>query len=161
MKMKNFAPLSAFRVRKDKVLTLKKLITMKITIDESGVMLHLSAEAVWMTQNEIARLFGVYVSTVGANVRSILKNKILRAEEAVRETHHRDGSVTTHYNLEMVTALAFRLDSWQAAKFRPASRLPSRTLGNTSTGGDGELTLRARKTGIFCPSTCLKERGHR
>ncbi len=71
-----------------------------------------------MTQNEIASTFGVFVSAVGANVRSILKNGLLREEIVVRHTHHRDGSVTTRYNLEMITALSFRFNSWQADVYR-------------------------------------------
>ncbi|OAV73881.1 Virulence protein [Bacteroidales bacterium Barb7] len=32
---------------------------------------------VWLTKNEIARLFNVFVQTVGNNLRSIFKNKLL------------------------------------------------------------------------------------
>ncbi len=71
-----------------------------------------------MTGNEIARTFGVFVAAVNANVRSILKNRLLREEAVVRHTHHRDGSVTTRYNLEMITALAFRFKSHNADVFR-------------------------------------------
>ena len=52
-------------------------------IDESGVTIIPKKGEVWMTQNEIASTFGVFVSAVGANVRSILKNGLLR-EEAVK-----------------------------------------------------------------------------
>ena len=92
--------------------------TQQIIITESGVTLTPKNGEIWMTKNEIARTFGVFVAAVGANVRSILKSGALREAATVRETHHRDGSVTTHYNLEMVNALAHRFDSPQAEIYR-------------------------------------------
>ena len=92
--------------------------TQQITIDESGVTLTPTNGEIWMTKNEIARTFGVFVQTVGANVRSILKSGLLREAATVRHTHHRDGSVTTLYNLEMINALAHRFDSPQADVYR-------------------------------------------
>ncbi len=92
--------------------------TEQIIIDESGVTITPKAGEIWMTQSEIARTFGVFVPAVGANVRSILKNRFMREETVVRRTRHRDGSETTCYNLEMINALAHRFDSWQADVYR-------------------------------------------
>jgi hypothetical protein len=71
-----------------------------------------------MTQAQIANLFGVFTSAIAANVRSILKSEVLREENISRRRTYRDGSFTMLYNLEMITALAFRLKSRQAGAFR-------------------------------------------
>lgn len=92
--------------------------TSPITIDEGRITIRPTDGTVWMTQHQIANLFGVFISAVGANIRSIFKNEVLREEKVSRIRTHRDGSFATLYNLEMITALAFRLKSWQADKFR-------------------------------------------
>ncbi len=74
--------------------------------------------AVWMSKHQIADLFGVFVAAVGANIRSTLKSEVLDERRVVRQRTHKDGSSTTLYNLEMITALAFRLKSRQAELFR-------------------------------------------
>lgn len=95
-----------------------RTITSPITIDEKRITIRSTDGTVWMTQHEIARAFGVFVSAIGANIRSIFKNEVLREEKVSRTKTHEDGSFTILYNLEMITALAFRLKSWQADKFR-------------------------------------------
>ncbi len=91
--------------------------TTPITIDNGQVTIH-SAGAVWMSQHQLANIFGVFVAAIGANVRSILKNEILDERRVIRQRTYKDGSFTTLYNLEMITALAFRLKSRQAEAFR-------------------------------------------
>jgi hypothetical protein len=71
-----------------------------------------------MTGHQLADLFGVFVSAVGANIRSILKSEVLDERRVVRQRTHRDGSATTLYSMEMITALAFRLKSPKAEAFR-------------------------------------------
>ncbi len=88
------------------------MITSPIVIDGAGVTITPKNGEIWMTKNEI------FVQTVGGNVRSILKSGLLREAATVRHTRHRDGSVTTLYNLEMINALAHRFDSWQAEIYR-------------------------------------------
>jgi hypothetical protein len=90
----------------------------EITIDNGRVTCNSVTGNVWMTQSEIADLFGVFVSAVGGNVRSIFKNEILDERRVRRVIKHRNGNETTLYNLEMITALAFRLTSHNADLFR-------------------------------------------
>ncbi len=71
-----------------------------------------------MTQHQLADLFGVFVAAIGANVRAILKSEVLDERRVVRQRTYKDGSFTTLYNLEMITALAFRLKSHKAEAFR-------------------------------------------
>lgn len=92
--------------------------TASIKIEEGRVTIRPVAGGVWLTQHEIADLFGVFISAVGSNIRSILKNEILREDMVCRRKDNGNGSILTLYNLEMITALAFRLKSRQAQYFR-------------------------------------------
>jgi hypothetical protein len=89
-----------------------------ITIDNGRVSVNSATGDIWMTGHEIAELFGVFVSAVGANIRSIFKNEVLDERRARRVVRHSGGNETTLYNLEMITALAFRLTSRNAEVFR-------------------------------------------
>lgn len=88
-----------------------------ITI-ENGVVSVPASGDVWMTQHEIARLFGCFVAKVNANVRSVLKGEVLDEQTVCRTHRYRDGGGMTEYNLEMIVALAFRIRSPNADLFQ-------------------------------------------
>ena len=88
-----------------------------ITIEKGRVTIRPRQGTVWLTQHQIADLFGVFVSAVNSNIRSILKNGVLR-EEKVCFREATAGGGRTLYNLEMITALAFRLKSLKAEQYR-------------------------------------------
>ncbi len=76
---------------------------------------------VWLTKNEIARLFHVFVSKVDANMRSIFKNKILFEQDVTRKVgyeRHGKRCVFTLYNLEAIIFLSYRIGSYEARAFR-------------------------------------------
>ncbi len=95
-----------------------KMTTQPITIENGRVILRPTSGGVWLTQHQIADLFCVFVSAVGANIRSIRQSGILREEDTCRMKLYKDGSSVEVYSLEMITALAFRLDSREASVFR-------------------------------------------
>ncbi len=92
--------------------------TQPITIENGRVTIRPSAKGIWLTQSQIADLFGVFTSAVSANIRAILKSGILDEERVFRRTRCRNGNLFERYNLEMITALAFRLKSENAEIFR-------------------------------------------
>ena len=98
--------------------TINKMNTTSITIEKGRVSIRPVAGSVWLTQHEIADLFGVFISAIGSNIRSILKSEILQEDAVCRRRDNSNGSILTLYNLEMITALAFRLKSQQAQYFR-------------------------------------------
>jgi hypothetical protein len=87
-------------------------------IEKGRVTIRPVAGGVWLTQHEIADIFDVFVSAINSNIRSILKSEILQEETVCRRKDNGNGSILTLYNLEMITALAFRLKSRQAQYFR-------------------------------------------
>lgn len=94
------------------------MMTQPITIENGRVTIRPNATGVWLTQAQIADLFGVFTSAVHANIRSILKSGILDEDRVFRCTRSRNGNLIERYNLEMITALAFRFKSEKAEVFR-------------------------------------------
>ena len=89
-----------------------------ITIENGRVTIRPTATGVWLTQSQIADLFGVFTAAVSANIRAIRKSGVLREDRVCRRTRCRDGNIVERYNLEMIVALAFRLKSENAEVFR-------------------------------------------
>ena len=98
---------------------------IKITEEEIGkpvVEVKIVNGTVWMFKHELARLFDVYLQTVGSNFRSIFKAGLLREEEVTMELklkNERGQDIyVTYYNLEAIIFLSYRIDSRYAKAFR-------------------------------------------
>lgn len=94
------------------------MIIHPITIENGRVTIRPATNGVWLTQSQIADLFGVFTAAVNANIRAIRKSGVLHEEHVCRRTRCRNGNIVERYSLEMVAALAFRLKSENADVFR-------------------------------------------
>lgn len=94
------------------------MTTQPITIKNGQVTIRPTANGVWLTQSQIADLFGVFTAAVSTNIRAILKSGVLHEDCIIRRTRCRNGNIIERYDLEMITALAFRLKSENAEVFR-------------------------------------------
>lgn len=72
---------------------------------------------VWMTKHELARLFGVFVQTIDANMRAIFKSRLLYDGDATM-TEKQDKYLVTYYNLEAIIFLSFRINTYCTKLFR-------------------------------------------
>ena len=88
-----------------------------ITISETGVVTVPTAP-VWMTQFEIADLFGVFSCDIRKAIRAIYKNKELSEADTMKYIKQPDGISYDFYNLEMVIAIAFKICSKESIQFR-------------------------------------------
>lgn len=88
-----------------------------ITISENGVV-GIPAAPVWMTQFEIADLFGVFSCVVRKAIQSIYKNKELNEVETQKYIRQPDSISYDVYDIEMIIAVAFRICSRESALFR-------------------------------------------
>ena len=88
-----------------------------ITICESGVV-SMPTAPVWMTQFEIADLFGVFSCDVRKAIHAIYKNKELNEVDTMKYVKQPDGISYDVYNLEMVIVIAFRIRSKESMLFR-------------------------------------------
>ena len=90
-----------------------------ITIDEYGnISLPTDIGATAMTEWEICELFGVIAPTVRAGIRALCKSGVLSVYDIKRIIRISDRYSAEVYNLETIAALAFRIESFGAAKVR-------------------------------------------
>lgn len=91
-----------------------------ITIDEYGVLTIPSnpTETVWMNDCELVELFGVTFPTLRTHINSILKSGVVCADFRYGATQYGNQLLPDCYGLEMIMALAFRIQSPQAELFR-------------------------------------------
>lgn len=92
----------------------------KITISENGVITLPSnpTEAVWMRDFEIAELFGVMLPTIKSNIRAVLKSNVVAEDTTNGATLVGRNILQDYFGLDMVVALAFRINSMNAQLFR-------------------------------------------
>ena len=88
-----------------------------ITISDTGAVIMPTAP-VWMTQFEIADLFGVFSCDVRKAIRAIYKDKELNEADTMRYVRQPDGISYDVYSLEMIIAIAFRICSKECILFR-------------------------------------------
>ena len=90
-----------------------------IEITEHGTVI-IPSETVWMSEAELVCLFGVIAPTVRAAINAVYKSGILKVHEAQRHIRLSDKIGVDVYSLEMVVALAFRINSYGAERVRNA-----------------------------------------
>ena len=101
-----------------------------ITIDEYGRLnIPTGTVSVWMTEAEIVELFGTTAGAVHTGIKTIFKENVLHDYDVCKCIRLDSGNSADVYNLEMVVALAFRIRSQGATKFR---EYILRTLGTVS-----------------------------
>lgn len=88
-----------------------------ITINKSGNV-NIPSGNVWMSEMELVDLFGVIAPTLRAAIRAIYKNGTLCPVNTQRCDLATPASWATFYNLEVVIALAFRLNTYEASRIR-------------------------------------------
>ena len=92
-----------------------------ITMDERGnISLPSDIGATAMTEREICELFGVIAPTVRAGIKALCKSGVLKEYGIKRLIRLPERSYIEVYNLETIAALAFRVESFGAAKVRRA-----------------------------------------
>ena len=88
-----------------------------ITISENG-RVNIPSSNVWMSEMELVELFGVIAPTLRAAIKAIYKSEMLCPAATQRCDTITPASWATFYNLEMVVALAFRLNTYEASRIR-------------------------------------------
>ena len=88
-----------------------------ITISETGAVT-MPTVSVWMTQFEIADLFGMFSCDVRKAIRSIYKNKELNELGTMKYLKQPDGISYDVYNIEVIIAVAFRICSKESVSLR-------------------------------------------
>lgn len=90
-------------------------------MDEYGKVTVPSDSAnVWMSEMELVELFDVIAPTLRAAIRAVYKSEVLKPCEVERHIKLPNGYYSGAYSLPMVVALAFRIDTPNAAWVRNA-----------------------------------------
>ena len=88
-----------------------------ITISENGNV-NIPSANVWMSEIELVELFGVIAPTLRTAIRAIYKSGTLCPVSTQRCDLATPASWATFYNIEVVIALAFRLNTYEASRIR-------------------------------------------
>ena len=98
-----------------------------ITIDEYGrVNIPTDTVSVWMTEAEIVELFGTTAGAVHTGIKTIFKENVLHDYDVCKCIRLDNGNNADVYNMKVIIALVFRLNTYPASVFR-------KWLGNTAT----------------------------
>ncbi|MAS13363.1 MAG: DNA-binding protein [Nitratireductor sp.] len=87
---------------------------------EKGLRLDIryEGETLWMTQEQIARLFGRERSVITKHIANILEEGELDEETSVQKMHTTTGRPPLLYSLDMIISVGYRVSSAQATLFR-------------------------------------------
>jgi len=92
-----------------------------ITIDEYGkVAIPTNTSSIAMTEWELCNLFGITAPTLRAGIKALCKSGVLREYEIRRTIRISDKCSMEVYNLETITAFAFRIGTFGAERVRQA-----------------------------------------
>ena len=92
-----------------------------ITIDGCGrFAVPSDATNIWMNEMELVELFDVIAPTLRAAIRAVYKSGVLQPCEVVRRIRLPNGYYVEVYAMPMVVALAFRINTLNAARVRNA-----------------------------------------
>ena len=87
---------------------------------QGNIFLPSDIGATAMTEWEICELFGVIAPTFRAGIKALCKSGVLNGYDIKRIIPISDKYSVEVYNLETIAALAFRVESFGAAKVRKA-----------------------------------------
>ena len=88
-----------------------------ITISENG-RVNIPSDNVWMSEMELVELFGVIAPTLRAAIKAIYKSGTHCPVSTKRCDLATSKSWATFYNFEVVIALAFHLNTYEASRIR-------------------------------------------
>ena len=87
-------------------------------ITNNGQGIHISDGEVWMTSWEIADLFYTTVGSINSRLKAILKANILKKYDICQWIKLENGNSADVYNLNMIIALSYQIDTGHSAAFR-------------------------------------------
>ena len=87
-------------------------------ITNNGQGIHISDGEVWMTSWELASLFNTTAGVIHAAIKRILRTNILKEYEVYRCIKLENDYNADVYNLEMVIALSYQIDTGHSIEFR-------------------------------------------
>jgi hypothetical protein len=101
---------------------LNEIIIYKTKDKKTQIEVKFENESVWLTQQQMAELFGQTKQNISLHVNNCFKEKELRSVSVVKEylTTASDGKryKTKHYNLDVIISVGYRVKSIRGTQFR-------------------------------------------
>ena len=102
-----------------------KIILYTTTDGKANIKLYARNDTVWLTQSQLAELFNTSKQNISLHINNILKEGELPKAATVKDylTVQKEGNrdisrKVTHYNLDMILAVGFRVRSPRGTQFR-------------------------------------------
>lgn len=90
--------------------------------DKNSVEVRYEDENIWITQKMLATLYEVETNTINYHIKKIFEDSELTEDSVIRNFRitAADGKTydTKHYNLQMIIAVGFKVNSERAVQFR-------------------------------------------
>lgn len=87
---------------------------------EVKLEVNMKDETVWLTQDQMSKLYGKAKSTINEHIKNIYKSKELLESETMSKFGNSEFSdkPTNYYNLDMIISVGYRVNSKQGIAFR-------------------------------------------
>lgn len=97
-------------------------INILIYEGKSGARVELKSgeelETMWATQEQIATIFDCSISNVSEHIKHIYENRELQEVDTFRNFRNVSNQPVKHYNLDVIIAVGYRVNSTRATTFR-------------------------------------------
>lgn len=99
-----------------------KIVIYELDDGKTHIDVKLQDETIWLTQVQIAQLFGVKRPAISKHLKNIFESRELNESSVISilETTASDGKIykTNYYNLDAIISVGYRVNSSKATKFR-------------------------------------------
>ena len=97
-----------------------KIIIYNSADGQTNLDVTLDGETVWLTQDQMAELFGKAKSTINEHIQNVYNQKELILDETMRKFGNSEFSTkpTNCYNLDMIISVGYRVNSLCGTQFR-------------------------------------------
>lgn len=101
-----------------------KIIFYKTPLTNVNIDILYKDETFWLSQKQLLELFGTGIPAINKHIKNILEdNELTEATISKMEIVRQEGSITVtrnieYYNLDMVIAVGYRVNSKEATQFR-------------------------------------------
>jgi prophage maintenance system killer protein len=106
----------------DKDLNKGEVIIYKDKRSKIDLDVRFEGDTVWLTQKQMAELFGKSVKTINEHIKNVFKDGELKEDSVIRNFRitASDGKVydTNFYNLDVIISIGYRVKSQQGINFR-------------------------------------------
>ncbi len=146
-------------------------IEIYTTLEGDEVAVHFEKDNVWLSQNEIASLFGQTKQNISLHIRNCFQEGELEEASTVKKslTVQKEGNRKVkrnilHYNLDVIISVGYRVNSKKGTQFRmwATERLKSYLVHgyaiNKKRLEQKEMQVNHLKTGIQILSRALEEK---